>query len=318
MGFINMRKMAKKSKIINAGFLLLGILLAGCTDSSLERALTTTPFDEVGQFELKVERSKKDPSNPMLEEELVTETLLSVNVLTINEESTTLEWRYGKSMILGNQVSKISADEQKAINIYEGIAFDLSVKVNGEILVQNYSAVRGELEALFLKLYGNDSLTAESEMYARVKRMFEIKAGTAELMLENFFPEISLLFSSVNEEFIVGSNLTLDSVANPYGGGYLDILSAITIANEEGEIVISKYDSIPQDVLESKVMDYLNEAYGPAAANIPKAQIPHSTYLINLEVILGDDNKLQSVSTEKQFTQGEKAMVDVLEVRIER
>jgi len=310
--------MRKKISIINIAVLLSGFLMVGCTGSSLENVSSTTPFDEIGEFEVKVERSKKDPSNPILEETLVTETMLSVNVLVINADSMTLKWRYGKSIIVGDQGSKITKDEQKAINIYEGITFDLAVKESGEIRVQNYQTVREELESLFLKLYGNDSLTAESEMYGRVKRMFEIKAGTAELMLENFFPEISLLFSSINEEFIVGSNLSLDSVANPYGAGYLDIISEITIVNVEDELIIAKYDSIPQDILDGKVMEYLNQVYGPAATDIPKEQIPHSTYLINLEVILSDDSKLQSVSTEKQFTQGEKAMVDVLEITIER
>lgn len=309
--------MKMKSKGVNQVLLLSMITIFSCTNQSLETVTTVTPFNREGHYDLKIRRSKKDPSNPVLSESLVTETILDVDVQSANQDSTYVKWKYGESIILGDHATKISEEEQKAINIYQGIEFDLIVKGNNQIHVKNYSAIRSDLERLFLNLYGNDSLTAESEMYARVKSMFESKAGTPGLMLENFFPEISLLFSTIGKGFNVDGNLTVDSIANPYGAGFMSIISEVKIENIEDDIVVSKFDSIPQEILDEKMLQYLNEVYGAAAANIPEDQMPKSTYLINLEVELSKDFQLLSVSSEKQFSQGKDAMVSVLEVMID-
>ena len=313
-----MKKMKQVAKVIKNTILLCVVLLVGCTKPSVKNVTVLNPFDKVGHYDLKIQRSKKDPSNPLLAKPLITETMLGVNVLSMSEDSVQVEWVYGDATILGEFASKISEEEQKAINIYSGIKFDLTVKGNSQIHINNYSIVKEKLESLFLEMYGNDSITAESEMYARVKQMFKAKAGTPGLMLENFFPEVTLLFSAIDQEFNVGTEMKLDSVANPYGSGSMDILSTVTIeSDDEGDVLVSKFDSIPQDVMEEKTLEYLNEIYGAAAANIPKDQMPQSTYLINLIIQLSKEFKIESISSEKQFSQGKEAMVNVLEVIIE-
>lgn len=316
MGYIFMNKRRMINGIISPLAIVGTLFLFACGDGPIERLKPVSPFENLGEYEIKIKRSKKDPRNPLLTESLVTETLLKANVLSRSADSTVLKWNYGKSTIVGGQGDKVSEEDQKAINIYEGLSFDLVVQEE-EVYLKNYNEVRAELENLFLDLYGNDSITEGSEMYARVRKMFEIKAGSPVLMLENFFPEISLLFSAIEEEYNVGDNLLLDSVANPYGEGHMQILSSVKIEHEEEGMLITKFDSIPQELLDEKVMEYLNKVYGPQATSIPAEQIPKTSYLVSLEVELTDNKVVKYISTEKQFSYGEGAMVNVLEIIIE-
>jgi hypothetical protein len=317
MEYLNMNRKRLIKVAIRTGLVFCVLFTISCGGSTIDSVTTVTPFDKAGHYNLIVERSTKDPSNPLLTEGLLRQTQIGVDVLSVGQDSISLEWTYGLVEISTDHRNQISEQEKKALNFYQGIKFDLVVRGNDEIHIKNYTAIRAKLEVLFLNLYGNDSLTAESEMYARVKRMFEVKAGSSALMLENFFPEIALLFESISEEYDVENNMIKDSV-NYYGNEKLEFISNVSITLEEDVITISKFDSIPQYLLREKFFEVYTKMYGAAAAaNIPENQIPNETYLVNLNIELNSDLKLRNVVTESQFSNGDQAKINVLGIFIE-
>jgi hypothetical protein len=303
--------------IMRCTLILFMLVLVSCSESSVDKVTTVTPFERAGHYDLIIKRSKKDPSNPMFAGSLTAETIVGVNVLSVNQDSMSLEWTYGRSVIVDDHDGTLSAEEQKEINMYEGLKFQLIVKGSKHIHIKNYTLISGQLEQIFLNLYGNDSIAGKSDMYARVKKMFQRKASSPGLLLANFFPEISLLFSSIGEEFVAGNNMMLDSIGNPYGEGYMDILTTVQINQEKEEVLISKCDSVPQDILDDKIMQYLEKIYGPAAASIPKSQIPQSTYVVKLGIELSKEHRVLSVVDKKLLNKGEYSMINVLEVIVD-
>lgn len=305
-------------RLFNLFFLSGAFLLASCQGNAVKEEFTiSSPFQQEGTYQLIIKRSKKDPGNSLLSESFVTETKVRVSVSSVTKDSTALRWIYGKSDIVGNYKFKASQQEQEAINMYEGIEFEVITKDKHSIHLKNYSAVRSKLENLFLTMYGSDSASTRSGMYAQVREMFNSQAQTPSLMLENFFPAIPLLFGSIGDAYQAGLLVKKDSIANPYGNGFLDMLSSIEIEEIEGEVLVKKFDSIPQDQLDEQILAYLKQQYGADADKIPIDQIPQSTYITTLEIQSNQEGVVSRMVTEKQFSQGESARVNVLEVLID-
>lgn len=296
---------------------LCSLFLFSCGTASKNEVSVKTPFSDAGQYNIKVQRSKKDPSNPLLEANFITETPVVFDVTEKTDESLIGTWTYGKTVILGEQEKELRPEEQKVLNLYERLKFKLSITGNEKIHVENYSEVRKELEDLFLTIYGGDSVAEESEMYHKVKNLFEQKAGSPALLLENFFPEVTLLFGTIGMNYRVVSAKVLDTIQSPYGGGDLEVISEVEIEQDEDSFYIEKKDSISQEKIDQQMKSYLKSIYGDQS-ELAFDQMPKSKYSAKESVVLSEEEILQSIASQKQFSAGSNLLVNVLEVIVEK
>ena len=88
-----------RAKLINAAtrscLMICVFFVTSCVDSTIDSVTIVSPFDKLGHYNLTVERSKKDPSNPLLTEGLLRQTRVGVDVLSVGQDSVSLEWTYG-------------------------------------------------------------------------------------------------------------------------------------------------------------------------------------------------------------------------------
>lgn len=296
------------------GVLGMMVFVSSCgTPSSIKVA---SPFEEVQSYNLSVLRKKKETGQQGMGE-LFTNTKVVFNSTGSEGGRVQGEWIYGKTVIEGANEQPLSPEEEEVINIYEGLSFKLKTNDSNKVELENFLEVRANLEALFFKVYGRDSVAEGSDMYQRIKGLFQVRANNSESLLENFFPEIPLFFSVINKDYKNNHIETTDSIESPYGGEFLKIVSSVEIEKDELGNVIIQTDSIPQEDLDFQLKEYVKATFGAQADQIPLDQFPQSKYQATTIIEVMNDEVLRSLENEKILSNGEREMVNTLTIIVE-
>lgn len=291
MGFIKFKLVIVYSILL----LLVQISFVSC-ETNLKELTVKSDFELNKKTNFLITRKKNDGKSGA--SGLFTETSVSLVVESIDNGRLKGSWLYGGTVLVGAESEMIGSEEQEIINIYEGLNFSIEIH-EGKVSLLNYESIRRDLELLFLKVYRIDQESDESGMYQRISNMFKAKASTSESLLNSFFPEIPLFFSSINETYVNNQVSVLDSIQSPYQPSFIDIVSTINIEKIDNEYEILRRDSISQDVLNEQMKLYMNEMFGEQAKNIPFSQMPKFNYTASYVIWLNED---------KEFLELEKSM----------
>ena len=273
----------------------LVVLLHSCSgNGELE---VGSPFSEAGSYELSIERKKNGSAQAGMGD-LFTKTKVSLEVENSGDHLIEGKWNYGATALEGGDV-QISAEEEAIINIYQGMVFDLVCDVElNKLTLNNYTEVRNQLEQLFFRVYGKDSITEGSEMYSRIKEMFNQRASNDHDLLENFFPEVPLFFGVIGKRFKHGELYSSDSIQSPYGPNFMTLVTSVEIEEEDLGPVIYKVDSLRSADIDQELRNYMNAMFGDRASEVPIDQFPRSRYQATTIIELDDDQNLRLLENE--------------------
>lgn len=265
-----------------------------------------SPFVDGEPTDFILTRSKTNPSVD-LSGMMVTETAIRVN----SSDSKSYEWIYGKTEIVGME-DKISQEQQDMINMYEGISLSLSNSDQG-LELDNYEEVKERLQSIFITLYGGDKLDRESEIFQRVEYMFAVRAANGSSLISAFFPEVTECFAVIGKTFNDKEDKGFGQVLSPYSDTFLASKSTVEFENEEVFSIYTR-DSVPQDVLEKELLDYLTASYGPQASEMMN-MMPKSNLAVEREIELDENDVLKTVIQDQIITNDSQDMVSSLELK---
>ena len=275
-----------------------------------------SPFSETGAYELSVERKKNGNTQAGMGD-LYTKTTIKFEVNEVDGNSMTALWTYGPTKLEGTAV-QITPEEQEIINIYQGMIFKLDYSaVKNRIQLKNFEEVRAQLEQLFFKVYGKDSISEGSEMYGRIKEMFKQRASSDVDLLENFFPEIPLLIGTIGQRYKHGESYSKDSIQSPYGPNFMNLVTSIEVEREEFGPVIYKVDSLRSADIDRELKSYMNTMFGDKAGEIPMGQFPRSKYQSTTIIELDEDENLRFLENEQLFSNGEEEQINSVSISVE-
>ena len=293
-------------QFINAGALALLLVSCNGVPSKIEVVL---PFSEIKSYDMEIIRKKLNAKELTQVNSLRTTTIIAFDVKEIKDDYVSGVWKYGNTVLEGEGSDKISADDEKVINIYKGLNIPLTIYKGGKIKLKDFSGLNKQLETLFLKIYGGDTLSPNSDMYRRITSMFQDKGANQDLFLNNYFPEISMLFKEMNSSYENNSLVSIDSIQSPYGPDFLKIFSKIDFSKNEKELEIFKSDSISSVELDKQLNTYMMNAYGEQAKNIPPNQVPRISFRGETVVVLNDDEVLDNIEITKFINNSREEIV---------
>lgn len=285
------------------------VFLASCNSSN---SLTVeNPFTEKGVYELEIMR-KKDGSNHEQESQMYTTTKVTMDINSITDDETLINWSYGNTTLEGTGNRPVTQGEQEILDVYKGLNIDLKIK-DGKVEIIDYATIYNKVEKLFLTMYGGDTLTENSEMYQQLKKAFQVGGENKVVFLENYFPEIPLFLNHINKSYKDGALYSTDSIESPFGFGHLDLITSIEVFNEDGIKEITKVDSIPRSEIKMAFKQYLEMNN---MAEKDNGEFPPIKYSKESVITLQENSNLKYIESKVVFDDGRDIFVNSTRVEL--
>lgn len=225
--------------------------LTACGNKSVE---LKNPFEAQQKIQLEVIRVKGEEQS-----EIFTSTLVDVELVSKENDSFIIQWKYGKTQLKGNNAQVLTAEQEAILNIYKGFSIDLTFTPQGLIQINNFEKVYTQVEDMFLTLYNIDKQDVESEMYQNLKQVFKEGAATQQSFLTNYFPEIPQFLNLLGKKYAMGEFSKTDSIDSPNGKGYLYLSSIVEIEEVDGLKEVYVEEKINPDDVKKMYIEYLKE-----------------------------------------------------------
>jgi hypothetical protein len=242
------------------------------------------PFEAQKNIQLEVIRVKGEDQS-----EIFTSTLVDIVVVSNENNAYTIQWKYGKTQLKGNNAQVLTPEQDAILNVYQNFVMDLTFTPQGEVKIHNFEKVYTEVEDMFFTLYKIDKQDVESEMYQNLKMVFKEGAATQLSFLTNYFPEIPQFLNLLGKKYASGEFAKTDSISSPSGKGYLYLSSFIEIEDVDGLKEVYVEEKINPDDVKKMYIEYLKETQG-ADQHIDEDKIPPFNYQ-KTTIIQVDENE---------------------------
>jgi hypothetical protein len=242
--------------LIKTAFVSLSVcsvffVLSSCGKNKVE---VKNPFETEQKIRLEVIRVKGEEQS-----EIFTSTLVDVELVSKENDSFLIQWKYGKTELKGNNAQVLTPAQDSILNVYQNFAMDLTFTPHGEVKIHNFDKVYSEVEDMFFTLYKIDKQDVESEMYQNLKMVFKEGAATQKSFLTNYFPEIPQFLNLLGKKYSSGEFAKTDSISSPSGKGYLFLSSIVEIEEVEDLTEVYVDEKINPDDVKKLYIDFLKE-----------------------------------------------------------
>lgn len=280
-------KKLRLQQLIKTVFVSLSVCsVVICLTACGNKAEVKNPFEAQKKLQLEVIRVKGEDQN-----EIYTSTLVDIEVVSNENNSFTIQWKYGKTQLKGSNAQVLTPEQDAILNIYKNFTMDLTFTPQGEVKIYNYEKVFNQVEDMFFTLYKIDKQDVESEMYQQLKQVFSEGAATQQSFLTNYFPEIPQFLNLLGKKYVSGEFAKTDSITSPSGNGYLYLSSFIEIEKVDELKEVYVEEKINPDDVKKMYIEYLKETQG-ADHEIDENKIPPFNYQKTTTIQLDENEQI--------------------------
>lgn len=277
-------------------FLILSLI--GCSSNSIDKLSIDSPFEEEKDYEIEIINSVKNNEHNVDNQQTVTKIKFHVN--SVSDSIIEGNWQIGETFIKNlntdNDVSSIDDLSQ-----FRGIHLIINYNVNsGKIDIKNFEEVHGNLKNAFVKYYNPNGIADSSDMYLKFKNDFEKTANSDQVLINNYFPEVKVLFNEINKDYVLNQKFLIDSF-RPYNYNlYAPIYSSTQLVQTDDGMEINRKESVSHSDFIDKIKNVIIQKYGESAVDtVAFEKLPEIKYEVDANVYTNSENQVSSIEITK-------------------
>lgn len=292
--------------------LIFAAILIGCAADSISTVSTDLPFEEEKEYEIEVINSVENSAYQSTGRQ--TKSKINFKVHSISNNIIEGSWQIGETYLLNT--SKDIEKKEESLSQFRGMKLILQYNLlNDKLEIMNFEEVHGNLENAFVQYYHptNDSSTQHN-----IKKEFAAATKTDQDVINNYFPEVKVLFNEINKDYVLNQKFLVDSFRPLNSMIYAPVYSSTeALEKEDGELEIKRKESVSQLDFMNRIKNVMIQKHGEAAFDsLSINQYNQFKYEVEANILTNEDNQVSSVEIIKTegSAKGEKTTKQTINI----
>lgn len=293
----------------NSIYIFIAIICLLACGEKVNSLSIESPFAEEKEYEIEVINSFENTNSNILSKQTLTK--IKFNVNSVSDTIIQGIWEIGETSFKDD----LSGESAKELSQFRGIQLILKYNTqNQQISIANFEEVSGNLKEAFVKYYNPNGLADSSQLFNQINQQIELTTATEQDLLKNYFPEVKVLFSEINKDYVMNEKFMTDSFLPENWSVYAPIYSSAQYEeNENGEIEITRKDTASNADFIQKIKKLIQQKHGEAAADtIDFKKFGKVKYEVEANIISDKNQKVSSIEIKK--TEGNKTTKQVINI----
>lgn len=272
-------------------YTLIAIILIACGAESISTVSTDLPFEEEKEYEIEVINSVENSAYQNQGRQ--TKSKINFKVHSISNNIIEGSWQIGETFLLNQQQGIENSEE--SLSQFRGLKLILQYNLlNDKLEIMNFEEVHGNLKNAFVQYYHP---TNDSALQMEVNKEFASATKTDEDLINNYFPEVKVLFNEINKDYVLNQKFLVDSFRPLNSMIYAPIYSSTqALEKEDGELEIKRKESVSQLDFMNRIKNVMIQKHGEAAFDsLSIHKFNKFKYEVEANILTNEENQVSSV-----------------------
>lgn len=276
-------------------YIFISVILLSCGSDSLSTVSTDLPFEEQKEYEIEVINSVENAQQ--------TKSKINFKVHSISDNIIEGSWQIGETFVLNT--SRQEDSNSKPLSQFRGMKLILQYNLlTDKLEIKNFEEVHGNLKNAFVQYYNADADTSKK---LQSDQDFAFANQTDQDVINNYFPEVKVLFNEINKDYVLNKKFLVDSLRPENSMIYAPIYSSTeALEKADGELEIKRKESVSQMDFMNRIKNVMLQKHGEAAMDsVSMDEFNQFKYEVEANILTNNNNQVSSIEIIK--TEGSSA-----------